>query len=147
MMEFNMASVSPLRLAVAAVAGGIVVLGFVAAAGALGGPPAASPTSAAPQTSAAPADVQVQAPTPPAAQTASAQTFAGAGYLPSPEALASLGIVNPIEIEREHGRIEIVHLDAQGRRVETYLDAATGAVVKQEIDDRFGESSRGRNDD
>ncbi len=142
-----MASVSPLRLAVAAVAGGIVVLGFVAAAGALGGPPAASPTSAAPQTSAAPADVQVQAPTPPAAQTASAQTFAGAGYLPSPEALASLGIVNPIEIEREHGRIEIVHLDAQGRRVETYLDAATGAVVKQEIDDRFGESSRGRNDD
>lgn len=130
-----MAELSPLRLTLAAAAGGLVFLGFAAAAGAFVG------RTPEPQQIAAPAQAL-----PPSAQSASPpQTFAGPGYLPTPEALAQLGITNPIEIEREHGRIEIKHRDAQGRIVETYLDAATGTVVKQEI--KFGGANSERERD
>jgi hypothetical protein len=132
-----MEKLSPLRLSLAAAAGGLVLLGFAAAAGAFAG------RAPEPQQIAAPAQAS-----PPRAQSASpAQTFAGPGYLPTPEALAQLGITNPIKIERDYGRIEIKHHDAQGRIVETYLDAATGAVVKQEIKSVDANSERERDHD
>ena len=39
------------------------------------------------------------------------------------------------EIERENGRYEVKGIDAEGRRIELYVDARTGAIVKQEWDD------------
>ena len=39
------------------------------------------------------------------------------------------------EIERENGRYEVKGSDADGRRVELYVDARTGEVVKEERDD------------
>ena len=39
------------------------------------------------------------------------------------------------EIEREHDRYEVKGSDADGRRVELYVDARTGEVVKEERDD------------
>ncbi len=132
-----MAKLSPLRLTLAAAASGLVILGFAAASGAFAG------RTPAPQQIAAPAQAS-----PSRAQSAPPlQTFAGPGALPTPEALAKLGITDPIRIEREHGRIEIKHRDAQGRIVETYLDAATGAVVKQEIKSVNGASERERDYD
>lgn len=83
----------------------------------------------------------------PARPATASQTFAGPGYLPTPEALAAIGIHNPIKIEREFNRIEVHHRDGQGRMVETYLDAATGAILKQEYDRRDGRRGRGRDDD
>lgn len=53
-------------------------------------------------------------------------------------ALASLpGRVLEAELERKHGRwvYELKILDAGGRLFEVYLDAGTGAVLKQEEDD------------
>ena len=75
------------------------------------------------------------------------QTFAGPGYLPTPEALAAIGIVNPLKVEREFNHIEVLHRDAQGRLVETYLDAHSGAVLKQEYNVRNDRRGRGRDDD
>lgn len=39
------------------------------------------------------------------------------------------------EIEREHGRYEVKAKNREGRRVELYLDAQTGEVLKRENDD------------
>lgn len=39
------------------------------------------------------------------------------------------------ELERENGRYEVKSLNAEGRRVELYVDARTGEVVKEESDD------------
>ncbi len=39
------------------------------------------------------------------------------------------------KIERENGRYEVKSIDAQGYRVELYVDARTGEVVKAERDD------------
>jgi hypothetical protein len=130
-----MAKLSPLRLTLAAAAGGVVLLGFAVAAGAFAGR--------------APEPSQIAQPAQPSPTPAPPplQTFAGPGALPTPEALAKLGITNPIKIEREHGRIEIKHRDAQGRIVETYFDAATGAVLKQEIKSLDDDSNQERDND
>jgi len=49
--------------------------------------------------------------------------------------LRSAGYSNFREIEREKGRYEVKGSDAEGRRVELYVDARTGEVVKEERDD------------
>jgi hypothetical protein len=100
---------------------GLALAGFAVAAGVASPPEAAAPSLA----------------------PAPSRTLSGAGTiptgLPTTAQLAAAGIQNPISMEREGGRIEIRHRDAQNRRVETYLDAATGAVVKQEVEDGHGE--------
>ena len=40
-----------------------------------------------------------------------------------------------VEIERERGRYDVEMIDANGMRVEAYLDAATGAVLPYREDD------------
>ena len=69
-----------------------------------------------------------------------AATTAGASSPPlaMDEVLARLrtaGYSDFREIEREHGRYEVKGSDADGRRVELYVDARTGEVVKEERDD------------
>ena len=39
------------------------------------------------------------------------------------------------EVEREHGRYEVKGMDADGRRVELYVDSRTGEIVQEERDD------------
>jgi len=42
-----------------------------------------------------------------------------------------------LEIELERGRYDVEMLDGQGRKVETYLDPATGEVLPYRDDDRY----------
>ena len=49
--------------------------------------------------------------------------------------LRSAGYSDFREIEREKGRYEVKGSDAEGRRVELYVDARTGEVVKEACDD------------
>lgn len=51
------------------------------------------------------------------------------------ERAGALGFTSVREAEYEHGRFEIEGFDAQGRKVEIHLDAATGALLKQGYDD------------
>lgn len=62
----------------------------------------------------------------------------GAAPLTMDEVLARLrtaGYSDFHEIEREHQRYEVKGRDADGRRVELYVDARTGEVVKEERHD------------
>ncbi len=72
--------------------------------------------------------------------SATAATTAGATLPPLTldEVLARLrtaGYSDFRELERENGRYEVKGSDAEGRRVELYVDARTGEVVKEERDD------------
>jgi Peptidase propeptide and YPEB domain len=58
--------------------------------------------------------------------------------IPMEQVLAQLkaeGYGEIYEIEREHNRYEVKARDREGRRVELYLDAATGKVLQSEEDD------------
>lgn len=58
--------------------------------------------------------------------------------LPVEDILAKLrtaGYTEFRQIERERGRYEVKGRDAQGQRVELYVDARTGDVLKEERDD------------
>lgn len=106
-----------LRFAAGLAVAGLAIAGFAVAAGVVSPPQAAAPSPAP-------------------APTASGPVPTG---LPTSAQLAAAGIHDPVSMEREGGRIEIRHRDAQGRKVETHLDAATGAVVKQEVKHGHGE--------
>lgn len=49
--------------------------------------------------------------------------------------LRSAGHSDFREIEREHGRYEVKSRNAQGDRVELYVDARSGEIVKEKRDD------------
>lgn len=49
--------------------------------------------------------------------------------------LRTVGYSDFREVERENGRYEVNSRNAEGRRVELYVDARTGEVVKEERDD------------
>jgi hypothetical protein len=55
------------------------------------------------------------------------------------------------EIELERGRYDVEMIDANGMRVEAYLDAVTGAVLPYHDDDRYerddDDDDRGERDD
>lgn len=58
--------------------------------------------------------------------------------LPLDQVLARLrtaGYSDIREVEHEGGQYEVESQDAQGQRVELYLDARTGEVMKEERDD------------
>lgn len=46
-----------------------------------------------------------------------------------------MGLGRVIEAEYEHGRYELDVLDAEGRRMEVYIDANDGRMLKKEFDD------------
>lgn len=59
---------------------------------------------------------------------------------------------NVLEIELERGRYDVEMIDANGMRVEAYLDAVTGAVLpyRDDDDDRYergDDDNRGDRDD
>jgi hypothetical protein len=61
---------------------------------------------------------------------------------------------NVLEIELERGRYDVDMLDGQGRKVEAYLDPATGEVLPYRADDRYDDDGHkehgqyhGRDDD
>jgi uncharacterized membrane protein YkoI len=69
---------------------------------------------------------------------AAATTGISAPPLALDEVLARLrtaGYSDFREIERENGRYEVKGSDAEGNRVELYVDVHTGDVVKEERDD------------
>lgn len=47
--------------------------------------------------------------------------------------LEQQGYTNVTEVEREGGRYEVKATGADGRRVEVYVDAATGEIVATEV--------------
>ncbi len=49
------------------------------------------------------------------------------------ERLEAAGYRDFKEVERERDRYEVKATDAEGRRVEVYVDAATGEIVKTEV--------------
>jgi uncharacterized membrane protein YkoI len=53
-----------------------------------------------------------------------------------------------LEIELERGRYDVEMIDANGMRVEAYLDAATGAVLpyRDDDDDRYERDDDDRDD-
>lgn len=51
------------------------------------------------------------------------------------------------EIEFEHGRYEAEMIDANGMKVEAYLDATTGNVLPYGSDDDDNDDDNGRDDD
>ena len=58
--------------------------------------------------------------------------------MPMEQVLAQLkakGYGEIYEIERERDRYEVKANDREGRRIELYLDAATGKVLQSEVDD------------
>lgn len=74
----------------------------------------------------------------PAADTSNGAAGAAARPITMQDAIAragQLGFTRILEAEYEHGRYEVEALDAEGRKVELYFDARTGALLKQGYDD------------
>lgn len=72
------------------------------------------------------------------ARQAGQQATQAAPAMPMEQVLAQLkaeGYGEIYEIERERNRYEVKAKDKDGRRVELYLDAATGKVLESERDD------------
>lgn len=141
-----MSTISRTRLLAGLAVAGLALAGFAAAAGAFTPQPRAAadvqPLIAPVPTAPAPVVPPVAAPVP-ATATAIGPVPTG---LPDAARLAAAGIHDPVGIEREHGRIEIEHRDAGGRRVETWLDPATGAVIRREVDDSHRDGRHDRED-
>lgn len=120
-------------LAAAGLIAATAVATFAALGGAPGGPTLVAEAQA--QETAAPTG----APAADAAPAALASTSATAApATPAMDAaavidlLAGRGFTAITEVEREHGRWEVEATDPSGQRVEVYLDAVTGDILKQE---------------